>query len=49
MERRLLKAIINPAMIVSWILGLVLVWQGGTNRTNATYFIDDTQAPVKKS
>jgi protoporphyrinogen IX oxidase len=29
MERRLLKAIINPAMIVSWILGLVLVWQGG--------------------
>jgi putative membrane protein len=29
MERRLLKAIINPAMIVAWILGLVLVWQGG--------------------
>jgi putative membrane protein len=29
MERRLLKAIINPAMIVAWVLGLVLVWQGG--------------------
>jgi protoporphyrinogen IX oxidase len=29
MERRLLKAIINPAMIITWILGLVLVWQGG--------------------
>ena len=28
MERRLLKAIINPAMIVTWVLGLVLVWQG---------------------
>ena len=29
MERRLLKAIINPAMIVAWVLGLYLVWQGG--------------------
>jgi TIGR00701 family protein len=29
MERRLLKAIINPAMAVTWILGIVLVWQGG--------------------
>jgi putative membrane protein len=29
MERRLLKAIINPSMIVVWVLGLVLVWQGG--------------------
>lgn len=29
MERRLLKAIINPAMIVTWLLGAVLVWQGG--------------------
>ena len=28
MERRLLKAIINPAMIITWVLGLVLVWQG---------------------
>ena len=29
MERRLLKAIINPAMGATWILGLVLAWQGG--------------------
>jgi protoporphyrinogen IX oxidase len=29
MERRLLKAIINPAMIATWILGLYLAWSGG--------------------
>ena len=29
MERRLLRAIINPAMIASWVLGLWLVWEGG--------------------
>jgi putative membrane protein len=29
MERRLLKAIINPAMIATWVLGIALVWQGG--------------------
>jgi protoporphyrinogen IX oxidase len=29
MERRLLKAIINPAMIVTWVLGLWLVWYSG--------------------
>jgi len=28
MERRLLKLIINPAMIVTWVLGLWLAWQG---------------------
>jgi putative membrane protein len=28
MERRLLKAIINPAMIVSWLAGIYLVWAG---------------------
>jgi len=28
MERRLLKAIINPAMIATWILGLYLAWAG---------------------
>ncbi len=26
MERRLLKGIINPAMIVAWVLGLYLAW-----------------------
>jgi putative membrane protein len=29
MERRLLKAIINPAMIAAWVLGLWLAWTGG--------------------
>src|SRR6201996_6255200 len=28
MERRLFKAIINPAMIVTWLAGLYLVWAG---------------------
>ncbi len=29
MERRLLKAIMTPAMIVSWAIGLALVWASG--------------------
>lgn len=29
MERRLNKAIMVPAAVVSWITGLVLAWQGG--------------------
>ncbi|AWC21480.1 protoporphyrinogen oxidase HemJ [Aminobacter sp. P9b] len=28
MERRLLRAIINPAMIVTWVFGLWLAWKG---------------------
>jgi putative membrane protein len=28
MERRLLRAIINPAMIVTWIAGLYVAWAG---------------------
>ena len=28
MERRLLRGIINPAMIGTWMLGLLLAWQG---------------------
>jgi protoporphyrinogen IX oxidase len=28
MERRLLRVIINPAMIVTWLLGLCLAWYG---------------------
>ena len=28
MERRLLRAIINPAMIATWVLGLALAWLG---------------------
>jgi protoporphyrinogen IX oxidase len=33
MELRLLKAIINPAMIVTWLAGLYLVWAGGWYRS----------------
>lgn len=29
MERRLLKAIINPAMAVTWLAGIWLIWKGG--------------------
>jgi putative membrane protein len=29
MERRLLKGIINPAMIATWVFGLSLIWMGG--------------------
>ena len=29
MERRLLRVIINPAMIISWVLGLWLAYQAG--------------------
>ncbi|MDI4656511.1 protoporphyrinogen oxidase HemJ [Xanthobacter autotrophicus] len=29
MERRLLKAIMNPAMIVTWVAGLYLAYAGG--------------------
>jgi putative membrane protein len=28
MERRLLRAIINPAMMITWVLGLWLAWKG---------------------
>jgi protoporphyrinogen IX oxidase len=28
MERRLLRAIINPAMVATWLLGLILAWTG---------------------
>lgn len=29
MERRLLRAIMNPAMVISWVAGLWLMWQAG--------------------
>ncbi|MGD0024643.1 MAG: protoporphyrinogen oxidase HemJ [Xanthobacteraceae bacterium] len=32
MERRLLRAIINPAMIATWVLGLALAWMGPDSR-----------------
>ncbi len=28
MERRLLRAIMNPAMVAVWVFGLLLAWQG---------------------
>ena len=28
MERRLLRGIMNPAMILTWVFGLSLTWQG---------------------
>src|ERR1700751_5965641 len=28
MERRLLRGIMNPALILGWILGLLLAWRG---------------------
>lgn len=33
MEQRLLKVIINPAMVASWVLGLWLVWAGGWHKS----------------
>ena len=33
MERRLLKAILTPAMIATWIFGLWLAWEGGWFRS----------------
>jgi len=32
MERRLLRAIINPAMVATWVLGLWLAWHGPDSR-----------------
>jgi putative membrane protein len=32
MERRLLRGIINPAMIATWVLGLWLAWNGPDSR-----------------
>jgi protoporphyrinogen IX oxidase len=32
MERRLLRAIINPAMVATWVLGLALGWMGPDSR-----------------
>jgi putative membrane protein len=34
MERRLLRGIINPAMIATWVLGLWLAWDSGLYATN---------------
>jgi putative membrane protein len=33
MERRLLRIIINPAMVATWVLGLWIAWDGGWYRS----------------
>lgn len=33
MERRLLKAIVNPAMVATWVFGLWLAWEGAFFRS----------------
>jgi len=38
MERRLLRAIINPAMIVVWVLGPLLAWMGPDSRFEWFWF-----------
>jgi len=32
MERRLLRAIVNPAMVATWLLGVWLAWHGPDSR-----------------
>ena len=39
MERRLLRAIINPAMIATWALGLALIWLMGWDAFKAAYWL----------
>ncbi|WP_193366780.1 protoporphyrinogen oxidase HemJ [Pelagibius marinus] len=44
MERRLLRGIMNPSMILAWILGLALMvnieaWQGGWFHAKATMLV----------
>ncbi len=42
MERRLLRGIINPAMIATWIFGLWLAWLGPDSRNGwfGAYWLD---------
>jgi putative membrane protein len=39
MERRLLKAIINPAMIATWLLGLAMIWLMGKDALLASTWL----------
>lgn len=38
MERNLLRIIMNPAMIVAWILGCLLIWLNVTERFGSTFY-----------
>lgn len=39
-ERRLLKLIMNPAMISSWIFGLLLIWSNAERAGGWSIFLD---------
>lgn len=39
MEQKLLRLIINPAMTVAWICGLILIWQGAFDFSEAWSWI----------
>jgi putative membrane protein len=39
MERRLLKLIVNPAMIATWLLGLTLVWLMGMDAFRVAHWL----------
>ncbi len=39
MEQKLLRLIINPAMIVAWVCGLILIWQGAFDFSSAWSWI----------
>jgi|SRR6185437_7700910 len=39
MERRLLKAIINPAMIATWVFGLTMIWLMGMDAFRAAHWL----------
>lgn len=39
MELKLLKVIINPAMTVAWICGLIMIWQGAFDFSQAWSWI----------
>ncbi|WP_458792112.1 protoporphyrinogen oxidase HemJ [Yoonia sp. MH D7] len=39
MEKKLLRVIINPSMIVTWICGLIMIWQGAFDFSSAWSWI----------
>ena len=39
MERRLLKVIINPAMIATWVFGLAMIWLMGWEAFRAAHWL----------
>ncbi len=39
MERRLLKAIMTPAMLLTWLFGLLLVWMNGLFELGVWFYL----------